>query len=372
MTVARQAGGSDNSASAEEGPASAQAPRVSIIVINFNYAQFLRQAVDSASTQTWADTEVIVVDDCSTDGSRAVIESYGSRVIPVLRSTNGGMSASANSGFAASSGAIVMFLDADDYLHPDAAARVVAAWAPDVVQVQARLDLVDAGGRAIDVYPPREVALDAGDVAPLLAARGRYSTTVTTGLAFGRDALSQVMPIPEAAFDRSADGYLATVVPLYGRVVALEAVIGGYRRHDSNHSGFSANIAKRARWRVEHDEHRYTALRDHASRVGRAVAGDPGRADATHLEQRLASLCLEPAQHPYPADRRGRLGWAAARAELHGRLSLPRRAAHTGIALVAGFAPRPVARAVLSWKLEQSSRPRWVDRLAKAARRLAG
>ena len=371
MTVKRQES-VNSSFPSGAGQESGSKPQVSIVVINFNYDRFLARAIDSALGQTYPAVEVIVVDDCSSDGSREVAEAYGDRIVTVFRPVNGGMSASANSGFARSGGDIVMFVDADDYLYPDAAERVVAAWSPGVAQVQARLDLVDVDETVIDLYPPREMAFDSGDVSALLAARGRYSTTVTTGLAFARAALLEVMPIPEVAFNRSADGYLATVVPLYGQVAAIETPVGGYRRHDSNHSGFSANIANRARWRVDHDEHRYQALRVHGPGRGVVIAAQPGLADATHLEQRLVSLCLEPGRHLYPGDRRSDLGWANAKAAWAGRGSTGRRAAHAAIGLAAGFAPLPIARAALSWKLEQSSRPKFVDALARRIRRLLG
>src|SRR5205085_8851297 len=96
-------------------------PLVSIVVTNYNYARYLERAVDSALRQTYRPLEVIVVDDGSTDESRTVIAGYGDRVRPVLRS-NGGNAAAYNSGFAASRGDILLFLDADDALYPQAAA----------------------------------------------------------------------------------------------------------------------------------------------------------------------------------------------------------------------------------------------------------
>lgn len=345
-------------------------PTFSIVIVNFNYAAFVGQAIDSALAQT-VGCEVIAVDDASSDGSRGVIDGYGDRVAAVFRPTNGGMSAAVNSGFARSTGEVVLFLDADDFLYPEAVRRVLDGWGEGVAQVQARLHLVDAEGRIEDVFPPYEMRFDEGDVTAELQARGRYATTVTTGLAFARDVLDQVMPIPEQAFDRSADGYLATVAPLYGRVVAIDTPIGGYRRHGTNHSGFSADMAKRARWRVEHDEHRYVALRDHGARRGLAVEPMPGMADPTHLEQRIASLCFEPAAHGYPGDRRGRLALAGARAAMAGSgMSWKRRATHAGMFLAAGFTPLFVARLALAWKLERSSRPRVIDWAAGRLRRL--
>lgn len=347
-------------------------PPFSIVIVNYNYEAFLPEAIDSALAQTLPGCEVVVVDDRSTDGSADVIRSYGDRVAAVLRPENGGMSAAVNSGFARSTGRVVLFLDADDYLLPHAAERMAAAAVEGVAQVQARLHLVDVDGRVEDVFPPYEVRLDEGDVTPALRARGRYSTTVTSGLAFPREVLERIMPIPERAFDRSADGYLAAVAPFYGRVAAIDEPVGAYRRHDSNHSGFGADIAKRARWRVDHDEHRYAAMRAHASDRGGAVAPSPGMRDAGHVEQRLASLHFDRAAHPYPGDRRGALALAGARAAFAAPMSPKRRAAHAGVFLVAGFAPPFIARRALAWKLERSSRPAWVDRLAGRLRRLLG
>jgi GT2 family glycosyltransferase len=342
------------------------------VVLNFNYARYLGQAIESALVQTYPAVEVVVVDDCSTDDSREVIAAFGDRVVACLRPANGGMSASANTGFAASRGSRVLFLDADDYLYPHALETMAARWRPGVVQAQARLDLVDAEGRVEDIFPPLETAFPGGDVRPLLARRGRYPTTVTTGLAFARTALDRVMPIPEAAFDRSADGYLAAVVPLFGEVVAIEQRLGAYRRHAANHSGFAANIATRARWRVDHDAQRYAAMRRHAPAAGVTITAEPGLADPLHLEERLASLCFDPAHHPYPADRRAALGLHGLRAALAAPLGAKRKAVLAAIFATAGFAPRPVARTLLAWKMERSSRPQVVDRLSGWLRRNLG
>lgn len=348
-------------------------PSFSIIIVNFNYAAYLGVAIESALGQSLPASEVIVVDDYSTDDSRALIARYEGRVVACLHTANGGMSACANTGFFASHGDIVLFLDADDFLYPDALESIADAWRPGVVQTQARLDLVDADGRVEDVFPPLEVRFSSGNVRTLLANCGRYQTTVTTGLAFGRDALSHVMPIPEADFSRSADGYLATIVPLYGEVVSIERRIGAYRRHAKNHSSFSANIATRSRWRIDHDEKRYAALRVHGPRNGVAIAVTPGLNDPVHLEERLASLCFDPARHPYPDDSRGALGRYGVRAVLAtGPVSAAggkRRAAQAIIFLVASHAPPVFARTLLGWKMERASRPRWVDQFSGWLRR---
>ena len=56
----------------------------SIIVTSYNYERFLRETIESALAQTYPDTEVIVVDDGSSDHSREIISSFGDQIIPVL------------------------------------------------------------------------------------------------------------------------------------------------------------------------------------------------------------------------------------------------------------------------------------------------
>lgn len=100
---------------------------VSIIVNNYNYGRFLREAIESALSQTYKPLEVIVVDDGSTDCSRDVIASFGARILPVFKE-NGGQASALNAGFARSHGDLVMFLDSDDLLLDYAIERVVSCW----------------------------------------------------------------------------------------------------------------------------------------------------------------------------------------------------------------------------------------------------
>ena len=53
-------------------------PTVSVIVPNYNHAPYLKQRIDSILGQTYQDFELILLDDCSTDGSREVLEQYRS------------------------------------------------------------------------------------------------------------------------------------------------------------------------------------------------------------------------------------------------------------------------------------------------------
>ena len=62
---------------------------VSILINNYNYGQFLGDAIESAIAQTYNRCEIIVVDGGSIDSSREIIERYGDRIIPVLKENGG-------------------------------------------------------------------------------------------------------------------------------------------------------------------------------------------------------------------------------------------------------------------------------------------
>ena len=97
-------------------------PRVTIAIPCFNAAQWIAQAVQSALDQTWPDTETIVVDDGSTDGSLEVLASF-SQKIRTIRAEHRGGNHARNAAVAASTGDWIQFLDADDFLLPEKISR---------------------------------------------------------------------------------------------------------------------------------------------------------------------------------------------------------------------------------------------------------
>ena len=78
-------------------------PLVTVLINNYNYGRFLREAIDSALNQTYGNVEVVVVDDGSTDESRDIIDGYAGRIVSVLKK-NGGQGSAFNAGIAASRG----------------------------------------------------------------------------------------------------------------------------------------------------------------------------------------------------------------------------------------------------------------------------
>lgn len=100
---------------------------VSIVMPAYNAAPFIGAALDSIRAQTFADFEVIVVDDGSADATAAVAASVAARDprIRLLSTAHAGVAATRSQGLRAARGALVTFLDADDLWRPDRLARHV-------------------------------------------------------------------------------------------------------------------------------------------------------------------------------------------------------------------------------------------------------
>lgn len=95
----------------------------SIIVPCYNAAPWLAATLESALAQTWPNTEVIVIDDGSTDESLVIARGFESRGVGVVTQPNRGASAARNHGLQIAKGDFIQFLDADDLLAPDKIAR---------------------------------------------------------------------------------------------------------------------------------------------------------------------------------------------------------------------------------------------------------
>ncbi|WP_298979219.1 glycosyltransferase family 2 protein [uncultured Psychrobacter sp.] len=100
-------------------------PLVSIIVPVYNVENYIDACLDSITQQTYKNLEIIVVEDCSTDNSRQVLDSHltDKRIRVIQHSENGGLSAARNTGIDSATGEYMMFIDSDDIVDT----RLVAA-----------------------------------------------------------------------------------------------------------------------------------------------------------------------------------------------------------------------------------------------------
>ncbi len=117
-------GGPAVTAAADRAPAahSFAPPRVSVVIVNYNYGAYLAAAVESVFAQTYPHVECLLLDNGSTDDSPAVIDALAARhseMRVVRRPDNGGQSLASVEGFLATGAPYVTFLDADDVMLPD-------------------------------------------------------------------------------------------------------------------------------------------------------------------------------------------------------------------------------------------------------------
>ncbi|HKW94488.1 MAG TPA: glycosyltransferase family 2 protein [Methylomirabilota bacterium] len=101
-------------------------PLVSVIVTAYNHEAFIAEAVQSVLAQTYADYEVIVVDDGSSDGTVDQLSGFGHR-IRLIRQLNRGVAGSRNAGIRHAQGELLAFLDGDDLWEPEKLRWQVAA-----------------------------------------------------------------------------------------------------------------------------------------------------------------------------------------------------------------------------------------------------
>jgi glycosyltransferase involved in cell wall biosynthesis len=100
-------------------------PRVSAVLPTYNRGWILEQAVDSVLDQDYANLELIVVDDGSTDGTKGLLSRFGDRIV-VICQTNRGVSAARNTGIRAATGELIALLDSDDTWLPEKVTAQVA------------------------------------------------------------------------------------------------------------------------------------------------------------------------------------------------------------------------------------------------------
>lgn len=134
-------------------------PLVSIVIPAYNHAAYLDAAIRSVLEQSYPAVELIVLDDGSTDGTRALLERYGEAFRWECQ-PNMGQARTLNKGWSMSRGDILGYLSADDFLHRDAAAAAVQELAshPDAMVVYPDTALVDEQSRIVYQLDAREYA----------------------------------------------------------------------------------------------------------------------------------------------------------------------------------------------------------------------
>lgn len=314
-------------AAAAAAPASEPALPLAVVVTAHDQARFLGDALASIARQQQPPAEVVVIDDGSHDDPAAIARSFAQ--VRLIRQPQQGLAAARNAGLAAISAPQVLFLDADDVLHPGALAAGSAALAaaPGAALAYGAYRMVDAaliphGGRCLrplsgdplgDLLHDNRIGMHGAVVydSALLRAEGGFD--------------------PALAMCEDYDCYLRLAAR--HKLVCHPALMADYRLHEAN---MSRDLAAMLRWvRQVHTRHRPPTsdpLRLRRWRAGRRFLAATYAAEAfgerraaepaARRRQQLAMLRLSP-MHAL-----GALGWQALRPHLPPRaLMLARRLA---------------------------------------------
>ena len=212
-------------------------PLLSVTVLNYNYAHYLPESLNSILAQTLTDFELILINDCSTDNSREIIEPYlvDPRIRLVDHETNRGYVESLLEGCRLSRGKYLTVISADDYaLTPDAFALAIGA-----MEQADDISLCFASWREVDdqsnVRHTRRAAPEdyVHDGVVELRRMAMSSDVLHSGAMLRRTAYDTV-----GGYDRdcrySVDTNMWLALCTAGRVAYLSTPLFAYRAHNTN------------------------------------------------------------------------------------------------------------------------------------------
>ncbi len=342
-------------------------PLLTVLIPNYNYARYLPAALDSAVALDYAPKEIIVVDDGSTDDSRAILRDYESRgLIKTLFKDNGGQPAALNEGFKLARGELMYVLDSDDVVSPHMMQRVMSVWRAGISKVQFCLQSIDENGDRIgNVFPNFPPGVTPAMLRRAVVETGEYQSPPTSGNVYSKAYLDRLFPLDPARF-RYSDGPMNAVAPLYGDVEAMPEALAQYRMHDNNQWGrreFDPTVYTRA---VAHNLALDEFIAEHARALGVAFRPRLSEHAPWAMQYRMASIKLGPERHPVAESAAHVLKLAVSSVLESATLSPAQKVTLIPWFVLMGIAPRPLAAELAKLRFHPSSRPQFLSKALKA------
>lgn len=221
---------------------------------SYNYGRFISAAIDSVLGQSVGaeDSEIIVIDDGSTDDTASICRKYNGRIRYVYKS-NGGHASGLNAGYALSSGEIIVFLDPDDYCAEDKFEKISGTYErlgaeavfhnlgivnEEGIVKKTMFDADDISGFRIYEKEPDVIELSMDNV-----ARAHKLLTVLSGQTYKRSLLDKIFPLP-SLYTKNTDFFIRTRAILASRILYLHETLGFYRQHPYSHMAVTKRDAK--------------------------------------------------------------------------------------------------------------------------------
>ncbi|MEM7299692.1 MAG: glycosyltransferase family 2 protein [Pseudomonadota bacterium] len=293
----------------------------SVIVPIYNAEHYLAETIQSALDQTYANFELILVDDGSTDGSAKICQSFSDPRIHYLRQENRGVSVARNTGLRVARGAFVAFLDSDDLWHREKIEAHVAHLQrnPDVGVSYANCRFIDANGNQLNrVFRPKQSNIRVADVYcrnPIAGGSSAFfRRTIFDDIVEPRsgDGLTQWFDpeasAPGTSFGEDHQCWLRMAIHSRYRFEGVDRILTDYRLHEA---GLSAKVGSMAQgWQaidayvrsVRPDIHRRYSTAANAYQMRyfarRLVAQGDGQQALSYMAKSLRHSLVPMAQEP--------------------------------------------------------------------------
>lgn len=216
--------------------------KVSVMVVAYNQAHLIRETLDSILTQDYANMEIVVADDASTDGTQEILREYANRyhdkVVIVLNSQHVGITKNSNAAFTACKGELICLFAGDDVMLPGKIrAQVDVFDDPFVVLSYHSVDIFDsASGKTLDITFSRSRKF-VKDVADIILCGGLPGIT---------SVMVRRSACPTTGFDTRlpsvSDSLFVIEVALQGKIAKVDGVYSRYRKHSKGASNLTFEL----------------------------------------------------------------------------------------------------------------------------------
>lgn len=205
-------------------------PKVSVIIPLFNQKRYIGEALESVLDQTYSNTEIIVVNDGSTDDPFPVIEKFIKR-IRLINQKNYGLAEARNTGIKAAEGEYIQFLDADDLLHKNKLSKQIE------FSLKQNADITYCEVDMLFDKSKKTVPINIGkidDIFPYYYNFWLPYPTPIHSLLFNRNIFKR-FGVFKAELRANEDRYLLSILAANGVVFTYFPFLGGYYRiHDKS------------------------------------------------------------------------------------------------------------------------------------------
>lgn len=231
---------------------------VSVIIPNYNHAPYLPERIESVLGQTYQNFELIILDDCSTDNSRKVIERYRSNIhvshIVYNEHNSGGVFRQWQKGIRLAKGELVWIAESDDKSEPQFLETLVGCFTKNdgLALAFCKSLLFDGKGKTwtMDTEGLNEGVYDSHTFISRFMSQGCVMLNASSCL-FSQKAFEQIDD-RYTTFQASGDRMFWTLISEQGSIAVCDKRLNHYRKHDTNvtKGGFANGINQRETKRI--------------------------------------------------------------------------------------------------------------------------